>query len=271
MQLFTSDLDRTLIFSKRTIQSAMENCLCIEQLEEREISYINASIEQLLQQIHHHMHFVPVTTRSVAQYERITLFQQAVVPEAAIVANGGIIFRNGQIDPVWQQHIEQQLTMLPLSLEQIGGIFSKQLSANYFLRHHIIDDLYYCFIVDPETADLNEIRHLNEALQQYEWHGYLQGRKFYILPKFLTKGAAVQYIKSLRHYDRHFAAGDSLMDMSMLQLADHYFVPLHGELTQYAEQLGLSIVQKSGADFAEHCLRQILMNSMEKGSLKWST
>lgn len=267
MQLFTSDLDRTLIFSKRTIQAAIENCLCIEQLEEREISYINASIEQLLLQIHHHMHFVPVTTRSLAQYERITLFHQAIVPEIAIVANGGIIIRNGQVDRTWQQHIEQQQLSLPLSLQQIASKFSKKLTANYFLRHHIIDNLYYCFIVDSETADFSEIHHLTEILPKYGWRGYLQGRKFYLLPMFLTKGAAVQYIKSLQQYERHFAAGDSLMDMSMLQLANEYFVPLHGELTQHAKQLNISIVQKSGAEFAEYFLRQILISITAKGSL----
>lgn len=267
MQLFTSDLDRTLIFSKRTIQAAIENCLCIEQLEGREISYINATIEQLLRQIHEKLHFVPVTTRSLAQYERITLFQQAIVPEVAIVANGGIILRNGQVDSVWQQHIEDQRALLPLSLVQIGDKFSEQLTANCFLRHHIIDELFYCYIVDPQMLDLNKVQNLNKALQQYGWHGSLQGRKFYILPMFLSKGAAVQYIKNLRHYDWHFAAGDSMMDLNMLQLANDYFVPLHGELTKYAEQLDIAIVQKSGADFAEYFLRQILISITEKGSM----
>ena len=266
MQLFTSDLDRTLIFSKNTIQVAVDNCLCIEQLEEREISYINATIEQLLRQIHEKLHFVPVTTRSLAQYERITLFQQAIVPEVAIVANGGIILRNGQVDTVWQQHIENQRSLLPLSLLQIRDKFSKQLTANFILRHHIIDELFYCYIVDPQMVDLNQIHDFNKALQQYGWHCSLQGRKLYILPMFLSKGAAVQYIKSLRHYDWHFAAGDSLMDMSMLQLANDYFVPLHGELKKYAEQLNIAIVQKSGADFAEYFLEQILISITEKGS-----
>ena len=264
MQLFTSDLDRTLIFSKRTIDRALDTCLCIEQLDGRDISFINRTIEQRLLQIQKKAQFVPVTTRSIAQYERITLFQQRVVPDMAIVANGGIIFRNGQRDKVWQQHIAQQLSLLPLSLHQLFNKFSKHLSENYFLRHHIIDDLFYCFIVDPQAVDLNKIQHLSEGLQQDEWHCYLQGRKLYIVPQFLTKGAAVQYIKNLQHYDWHIAAGDSMMDLSMLQLADDYFIPLHSELTPYAEQLGLSIVQKSGADFAEYFLQQILENNRKK-------
>ena len=264
MQLFTSDLDRTLIFSKRTIDRATESCLCIEQLDGRDLSFITGTIEQRLLQIQKNAHFVPVTTRSVAQYERITLFQQTIVPDIVIVANGGIIFRNGQIDKVWEQHIERQVSLLPISLHQLFNKFSKQLSANFFLRHHMIDDLFYCFIVDPQTVDLNKIQQLNEGLQQDEWHCYLQGRKLYIMPQFLTKGAAVQYIKNLQHYDWHSAAGDSMMDLSMLQLADDYFIPLHSELTPYREQLGLSIVQKSGADFAEYFLQQILENNRKK-------
>lgn len=267
MQLFTSDLDRTLIFSQRTIHTAIENCLCIEQLEERDISYINASIEQLLKQIHDTMHFVPVTTRSMAQYKRITLFQHTVVPDVAILANGGIILRNEVIDPDWQQHIEQQLQLLPLSLQQIGIKYARELSAGYFLRHHIIENLFYCFIIDQQTVNLQELKEFNQSLQQDGWQSYLQGRKLYIMPQFLTKGAAVEYIKRFQHYDWHFAAGDSLMDLSMLELADEYFVPLHGELTQFAQQLNLKIVQKNGSDFAEHCLRQILIKSSENAAL----
>lgn len=267
MQLFTSDLDRTLIFSKRTIHTAIENSLCIEQLEERDISYITGKIEQLLKRIHGTMHFVPVTARSMAQYERITLFQHTVVPDIAILANGGVILRNGVIDPDWQQHIEQQLQLLPLSLRQIGTKYARQLSAGYFLRHHIIENLFYCFIVDQQTVNLQELKEFNQSLEQDGWHSYLQGRKLYILPQFLTKGAAVKYIKQFQHYERHFAAGDSLMDLSMLELADEYFVPLHGELAQFAQQLNLEIVHKNGAEFAEHCLRQILIKSAENAAL----
>ena len=42
----------------------------------------------------------------------------------------------------------------------------------------------------------------------------------------------VQYIKEILQIDTIITAGDSLLDLCMLEKANHAFAPLHGELGQ---------------------------------------
>lgn len=261
MQLVTSDLDRTLIFSKRTIAKESLDTVCIEMLDEREISFVTRDIQQLLQKVNEKMEFVPVTTRSIEQYNRITLFQKEIVPKTAVVANGGIILRHGKIDKAWQLHIEKMIAQMPVSLHELQHVFSQQLAAPYFLNRRIIDHLFVVYKVDLAIANLVEIEELKLELALYGWDSYLQGRKFYIIPMLLTKGAAVHYLKEQYTYEVHAAAGDSLMDLSMLYLADHSFTPMHGEIMQFPDKYrSIKIVQKTGAEFSEYFLRHILAN-----------
>lgn len=259
MQLFTSDLDRTLIFSERTIAKPEVERICIEQLDGQNISYVTRSIHGRLTKINEAMQFVPVTTRSRAQFERIQLFQQDIVPDIAVVANGGIILRDGEVDLVWAAHIEQLMQHLRLPLGEVQKHFYEELGAPYFLRHQRVDGLFFVYIVDLEQLDEQALIVLRERLAEQGWDSYLHGRKFYIVPNRMTKGAAVQYLKEQGAYTIHYAAGDSLMDVSMMYLADRSFAPLHGEIVLHPESYRqIEIIEQEGAAFAEQCLQMIL-------------
>ncbi|ATP41617.1 hypothetical protein CSE16_17120 [Solibacillus sp. R5-41] len=261
MKLFTADLDRTLIFSNRTIAKDESERICIEMLDDQSISYVTETIKERLTEIHHTLQFVPVTTRSREQFERISLFQQDIIPEVAVVANGGIILRNGQVDERWEQHIQQVMENIQLPIKQIQQHFQHELAAPYFLHHQQVDELFFVYYVNLAQVDLAEIQHLKSKLNACGWSCYLQGRKFYVVPQEITKGAAVAYLKNHTNYDKHYAAGDSLLDVSMMYLADRSFAPLHGEIADYPEKYGdIEIIKKKGAFFAEHCLLEILQN-----------
>ena len=258
MQLFTSDLDRTLIFSDRTIDTESER-ICIEIVDERNISYVTACIKERLAKVYERMQFVPVTTRSRAQFERISLFQHDIEQEVAVVANGGIILRGGEVDTLWQAHITQTLESLPLLMDELQPHFYKQLAAPYFLQHQRVDDLFFVYMVDLAQLDKEALQLLRQQLADAGWVSYLHGRKFYIVPYSVTKDAAVRYLKEQKRYERHYAAGDSLMDVDMMYLADRSFAPLHGEIVEYPEAYkSIEIIHKKGAAFAECCLREIL-------------
>lgn len=258
MHLFTSDLDRTLIFSKRSIAKEISDQICIETIDMREISYVTPKIMDILGDINNKMQFVPVTTRSSEQFNRLQLFQNQINPEIVILANGGIILRHGQIDDMWQQTIKQMMDGLTLPLTTFQSFFKKQLAAPYFLEWKLVDDIFFLYIVDIQQVNYLALQQFQQQIEACGWISYLQGRKFYILPQQLTKGAAVSYIKKQCDYELHFAAGDSLMDKSMLQHADYGFVPRHGELVDYLEDAShIEIIEATGADFAEQCLSRI--------------
>lgn len=259
MKLFTSDLDRTLIFSKRTIEKEASERICIEHLHGKEISYVTKAIVEQLEQVNATMQFVPVTTRSRAQYERISLFQQTVIPVYAIVANGGIILRNGQVDLQWQQQMTQLMASLPLPISKLQQQFAAQLSKPYFLSNQLMDELFFVYGVDTMTVQLDELQQLDDQLAPFGWTSCLNGRKLYILPAQMTKGAAVAYLKRQQHYEMHFAAGDSYLDLSMLKLAQKSYTPAHGELAlRQLNAAPVEVIDEKGAVFAEHCLEKLL-------------
>lgn len=262
--LVTSDLDRTLIFSNRT---KLNDVLytCIEQLDGQDLSYMSNNTIEILRNVMNEVEFVPVTTRSLAQYKRITIFQHELPPTYAITSNGGHVLINGEIDPFWQQHITTQMNALSLQHQDLCTSFANHLQDTAILRTHDVEGLFYVSIIDEETYDYQNFISLHQQLADVNWTCHLQGRKLYMLPCFLTKGAAVSYIKKKAVYDWHAAAGDSQLDISMLEIADQYFIPQHAELAQSSQ---LTIMKESSSQFTETFLNDVLSKKNEEAIVK---
>ena len=79
--MFASDLDGTLIYSKRrfgeeTLNVSVRN---VEVYNGREISFMTEKAIALLRELSDEMMFVPVTTRTVEQYNRSRYFMKKSV------------------------------------------------------------------------------------------------------------------------------------------------------------------------------------------------
>lgn len=59
-----------------------------------------------------HSYFIPVTTRTIEQFQRITLFQNEIIPEYAITSNGGNILHNGKQDVTWNKEIKKNFSRM---------------------------------------------------------------------------------------------------------------------------------------------------------------
>ena len=55
-----------------------------------------------------------------------------------------------------------------------------------------------------------------------------QGRKHYLIPRPISKGCAVAEIIARCDYGYSFAAGDSILDLSMADEVAEFIVPFHG-------------------------------------------
>ena len=254
--LFTSDLDKTLIFSKRRLLEG-EDYKLIEEIEGRPISYMSEQTFNMLVKLNEQIVFIPVTTRSLEQYRRLTCFQQEILPQVEIVSNGGIVFNNGVRDENWDAHIAQQMKNLFVSLEMIPKFAFPVFNAPFVESIHLMDDLFYLLKVDEHAITAQVITELKKLLVQAEWTCHLQRNKLYILPKFLTKGAAVAYIKSTFIHSVHAAAGDSTMDLSMLKLADFMYIPAHAEIAELGDDDLNASFNESYSDFSNKLLSAI--------------
>ena len=97
MTIFTTDLDNTLIYSYK--HDIGKYKLCAEIYQGREVSFITTDTYRMLNQVRQKIAVVPVTTRTIEQYERIDLGMGKL--PYALVCNGGILLKDGKEDAEW--------------------------------------------------------------------------------------------------------------------------------------------------------------------------
>lgn len=267
MILFTADLDRTLIYSTRMMRKypVVGEVLAIEHKGDEVVSLMSRRSMELLHQVNVNHHFVPVTTRSIDQYERIQLFQQSIQPKYAITSNGGTLFVNGTPDAEWGKLIREKIVLTALPNEEMLQAFARIRHGEWVERERCMDGLFYLFYVDEARIPHAELAAFEKELFALGWRMFLQGRKLYVLPTCLNKAAAVAYLQESVDYDVHIAAGDSIMDYDMLIQADIGYSPRHGELFKLqGNDAKITWLNEQGATSAEELISNLLtMNKVE--------
>lgn len=210
--LFACDLDNTLIHSYK---KKKDNDLCIERINGMEQGFIGKETLMLLSEIQKQSVFVPVTTRSVEQYRRITW--PCSKPRFALVANGAILLQNGVIDGKW---LEETRSIVSGSFEEINALLSRYRSDRSLLRVRIVDEIYL-FVYCKENAKTWADEHRNDTSLSV----VVSGNKVYFLPPGINKGAAVDRIAHKTECSLLMCAGDSEMDLPMLNISDFCFCP----------------------------------------------
>lgn len=261
--IFASDLDQTLIFSVRSKGDVeLDSMIPVELYDTRYISYMTRPAQAKLCELARNMHFVPVTTRIPAQYERIFGIKEKLCPNYAIVSNGGTVLLKGAVDQDWQQSIRSAIKHGCASHSEIAGLFQRIASPDWVKSTDLCDDLFYSIVVDRDKLPLDSIEGLRTELAKLGWSYSLQGRKIYLVPEHVSKGAAIQYVKEKLSATYMYAAGDSLLDESLLLAADYAISPLHGELSRtYSEHPHIRFTSSRGALASEELLDAILEHS----------
>ncbi|AUG57522.1 MAG TPA: hypothetical protein DCE02_02415 [Ruminiclostridium sp.] len=228
--LFASDLDRTLIYSKRFLKNYKNNPVLIEKKEDKEISYMTEASINILKKIADRVLFVPVTTRTIEQYKRISLLKNIIIPEYAIVSNGGNILINGETDSYWAKIISFKIKSECISSKKVLERFNEIKNSEWVYKERQADNLFYYFIIDKDNIPLDEINDFKKWILKYGWNISIQGRKLYLVPEFINKSSALNYIKNKTGKKIIIASGDSILDLPMLKYADIAFCPSHGEI-----------------------------------------
>ncbi|GAB2726757.1 hypothetical protein GCM10010442_55460 [Kitasatospora kifunensis] len=247
--LVASDLDRTLIYSRRSAElppgSPVRLRLVERDADGAPLSHLTDRAAQLLAELAEEAVFVPVTTRTVEQYRRIRLPGPAAgggagwCPPYAICANGGRLLVAGEPDPDWAAVVAQRLAAggvpLPEVFERLagggGGGSRARAGDAWLLRQRVAEGLFVYAMVDRERLPADWLAELTTWCAERGWTVSLQGRKLYLVPRALTKSAAVaEVVRRQGGRSVVLAAGDSLLDADLLLAADHAWRPGHGEL-----------------------------------------
>ena len=209
--IFAADLDNTLLYSYK---HRRPGDICIEYIKGKEQGYMPASVYEMLGGIAKRATIIPVTTRSVDQYKRINWPAQAE-PKMAAVANGSILLGDPELNQRWEENVEASLS----ELERMRDILA--VSTEY-IRCRIVDKKYlfvYCAQgIDPllKSAAIQALTTLKVTAS---------GRKIYLFPPGVDKGTATLKIRQFLEPALLISAGDSDIDLPMLNQADIALVP----------------------------------------------
>ena len=260
--LVACDLDRTLIYSKNALwltgaDKDAPPMVVAEVYEGAPLSFMTRGAQEHLLAVKDAATFVPVTTRTQAQYQRVQL--PGPVPEYAITSNGGVLLHRGVPDTAWNEQLSARMAAGCAPLEHIEAHLGNPDFSPWILRLRRAEDLFVYAIVDREAMPGSFLAELGALCAEAGWSVSVQGRKLYCVPLPINKSGALAEVARRTGADTVIAAGDSLLDQDMLEDATLAFRPLHGELHDagyLASHLRLTSVR--GVMAGEEILRRIL-------------
>ncbi|WP_186321374.1 HAD family hydrolase [Bacillus sp. FJAT-22090] len=260
--LFASDLDRTLIYSKKSRgQEVNEQELStVEWIDEKPVAFMTNTGIDYFNRLPSDINFVPVTTRTATQYNRLTgLFHKREKPNYAIVSNGAVILEDGKPLHEWSDKVKKQLQQECTSVEHVMPQLEAYATKEFVLKVLEAESWFVYMIIDEETFSVEEFENLSQIFYQQGFTISHQGRKLYIMPNCINKSTALQFVKERIGAKTVIAAGDSLLDFDMVMNADHGFIPCHGEAVLKRDLLPshINITNSTGVLAGEEILKKV--------------
>lgn len=172
---------------------------------------------------------VPVTTRSLREYHRLA-WPGGEPPRIAVAANGAEILVDGMSDRHWRDRLRTTLSGEGWDLAEAVTILDG-VHPSWSVRDV---DGWFAFAVAADPTQVSEsIRdRLADEARTRSWTLSIQGRKVYLLPRAVTKEAALKYVEDRFARRVMCAIGDSILDRGMLAMAPRAGRPAFGELAQ---------------------------------------
>lgn len=201
-----SDLDGTLIFSAKRKQVGD---IVVERKDGAEISCVTARQAELFPRL---ANVIPVTTRSVEQYRRIEFSRLGFSPRYALCDNGGTLLVNGETDAEWSEWSREIFRECSDELSRFRELLERDPRRSFEVR--LVDGL---FLFTKSRKPDETLKYIGEGAL---CERFSTGEKVYVIPKGLNKGAAVKRLAERIGLSEFAAAGDSFMDVSMLNEAN---------------------------------------------------
>ena len=211
MKVFFSDLDNTLIYSHR--HQLSDEKIVVEYLNGKEQSFMAQTVFDTLANIVGY-NFIPVTTRTEVQYNRL-ICMKALHAKYAIICNGGKLLIDGKADSEWNDETYQIVISKKESMEK--AITELKKLCPYSEIHR--PEIYMCYVsVDYPTKICDA---LSLIINSEQVDIRCDHRKVYLFSKGINKGDAIRRFRERFKLDYAVAAGDNEMDLSMLNAVDY--------------------------------------------------
>jgi hypothetical protein len=231
--LLATDLDRTMIWSKAAFDlptgARGPRLVDVETYAGRKHSFVTERAGSMLAVMNRDGALVPVTTRTVAQYERVRLPGPA--PQYAVCLNGGRLLVDGVEDRDFTARVARRLTAAAPFADVRARLAEVCAPAGEFVKFLREADGTFCYVVLLEPyAPPDWLAEVREIAHAAAWKVSVQGRKVYCVPEPLTKAHAIGVVRERLALTRLYAAGDSLLDTDLLEAAEEGLMPRGSEL-----------------------------------------
>lgn len=231
--IYATDLDRTLIYSERALKEFgnVAEVVPIETVTREDgteeiISYISVEVLNKLIEIYNNedIIFVPVTSRSIEEYNRIKL---PFIPKYAITSNGARMFKDGVELTEWTDYIKKN--MPEKAREDLMDItMDLTMSKAISKPPRLVDDSFIFFKVNEAAQWDAEELHYHGKYDS--WDFVRQKKKVYATPKHFSKQVSLRWLWYKLDKPYIVASGDSELDVPMLTLANKAIIPSHSYL-----------------------------------------
>jgi hydroxymethylpyrimidine pyrophosphatase-like HAD family hydrolase len=225
-----TDLDRTLIWSA-SAAGGLDRAFCVEDYLGKPLSYVASDVVELVEGLLVTGRLVPVTTRTEAQYRRINL---PGGPAAfAVCLNGGRILVDNEEDLDFRAEIDRRLRDSAIPRDVVAVLERWAASVRTTIgscRVRDAEGLFLYAVFDSAVPPGPESEALTIAADELGWQTSVQGRKVYLVPRALTKEAALTYLETAHGVQVVATAGDSVLDLGMLDTFGPGWVPRDSEL-----------------------------------------
>lgn len=256
-----SDLDLTLIYSLHQLHKRNDvstGKMVAEEYQNAPLSFLSLKTWNLLKQFtsDKQNHFIPVTTRTFEQYNRVAFPDIDV--RNAVVLNGAQIVVDGQIDEAWSEQVREGIMehheISPRAVYE--NLLKEQLGGSSEVKTMKLADETFPYVV-AHTADCPEVDYATKHIANAT--GYVrskQGRKTYLVPNNVSKGSAVHELRKRLGIDFAFAAGDSILDFTMIPEVDQFIHPSHGDTPP--ELVNVIATREEGLAASEEILKTVI-------------
>ncbi|MBV7508048.1 hypothetical protein KW850_22790 [Bacillus sp. sid0103] len=258
--IFASDLDRTLVYSKRAIDElGIDAQFVLKPIEKREqnwVAYMTESSYFALKELALTSLFIPVTTRTTEQFNRFSIFKEDIPIKYAITSNGANIIYQGNLMEDWSSHIIYRLKEESVSQEELLIKLNKEgLQFDGHIKQ--AENLFFYFILNslPPASDC---RAIHDVAALNGWRISIQGRKLYFIPRAISKGDALEFISKREGMELMAGAGDSVLDWDFLKNCHYRFVPAHGELARVSGTSNYTLTKNKGVGAGEEIIHHFL-------------
>lgn len=210
------DLDNTLIYSHRRFLSGPK--IVAEYYRGKEQSYITEKTLRFLTKCRS-VSVVPVTARTLPQFDRLDWLIRQLNCTYALVLNGAILLKNGMVDKQWAIESDMMAHKSKDEMERVLSLMKRSEDAvqvRYFDRFMI-----YAIAEDPGAECERLIQEADCTLVKI----FCDSKKVYCVPAAFTKGAAAARLMSQTFPELTIAVGDSENDLSLLEIAEIPIAP----------------------------------------------